>query len=248
MKRFNFPSYFFSVLLVLLIWLPGLVSAGSFSVTPLRVELSQSEPTRIINLQNLEAKPVTVQLHISAWSHKDGSDHFTPTRDVIVTPQIFHLKANSLQIVRAGLIRPADTDEELSYRLFIEEIPDPPAADFRGAQLALKISLPVFVGPGKTAKPNLEFQSTLQSDGNLKMKIINTGKAHTQIQNIALFSEEKSEQSFARHEKPLYVLPGQERNILLKTNNRDLSSTERFFIRATTRNGQIASYASAGPP
>ena len=85
-------------------------------------------------------------------------------------------------------------------------------------------------------------------NGNLKMKIVNTGKSHSHIQNISLFSEEKSEHSFARHEKSIYVLPGQERNILLKTNNRDLSSTERFFIRATTRNGQIASYASAGPP
>ena len=246
MKRFI--GHFLSVFLVLLIWVPSLASAGSFSVTPLRMELSKSEPTRIINLQNLESKPVTVQLQILAWSHRDGTDHFTPTRDVIVTPQIFHLKANSLQIVRAGLIRQADTDEELSYRIFIEEIPEPPSVDFRGAQLALKISLPVFVTSEKISKPNLEFQSALQSDGKLKMRIMNKGKAHSQIQDISLFLEENSEKSFARHEKSLYVLPGQERNILLKINNHDLSSNESIFVRATTRNGQIVSYVSAGPP
>ena len=243
-----FSSNSLSVLLALLIWLPGLVSAGSFSVMPLKVELSKSEPTRIINLQNLESKPVTVQLQILAWSHKDGIDHFTSTRDVIVTPQIFHLKANSLQIIRAGLIRQVDTDEELAYRLFIEEIPEPPASDFKGAQLALKISLPVFVTSEKTTKPKLEFQSTLQSDGNLKMKIVNTGKSHSHIQNIALFSEEKNEQSFARHEKSIYVLPGQERNISIKIDKHDFSSNERFLIKATTRNGQVVSYASAGLP
>ena len=248
MNRFISPRGFFSVFWLLLIWIPGLVSAGSFSVTPLRVELSKSEPTRIINLQNLDPRPVTVQLQILAWSHRDGTDHFIPTRDVIVNPQIFHLKANSLQIVRAGLIRKADTDEELSYRLFIEEIPEPPTADFKGAQLALKISLPVFVASEKNAKPNLEFHSMLQNDGNLKMKIVNTGKAHTQIQAIDLFSDEKNEQRIARHEKSLYVLPGQERNVLLKINNHELSSVEKFFIRATTRDGKIVSYASAGPP
>jgi fimbrial chaperone protein len=248
MNRFTSPRGFLYVFWLLVIWIPGVVSAGSFSVTPLRVELSKSEPTRIINLQNLEPRPVTVQLQILAWSHRDGTDHFIPTRDVIVNPQIFHLKANSLQIVRAGLIRRADTDEELSYRLFIEEIPEPPTAEFKGAQLALKISLPVFIASEKNAKPNLEFHSMLQSDGNIKMKIVNTGRSHTHIQALDLFSDEKNEQSFARLEKSLYVLPGQERNVVLKIKNHDFYSAEKFFIRATTRNGQIVSYASAVPP
>jgi len=231
-----------------LICLSNFVHAGSFSVTPLRIELSKSESTRIINLQNLESKPVTVQLYVMAWSHKDGNDQYTPTRDLIVTPQIFHLRANSLQIIRAGLLRKPDVSEELSYRLFIEEIPEPPAADFKGVQIALKISLPIFVAPEKTSSSSLEFYTENQPDGKLKIKIVNTSQSHTQIQKIAIFKQEKDQKIIAVHEKSLYVLPGQERQILLKTDTRDFSANEKFFIRATTRTGQVNSYASAGPP
>ncbi len=233
---------------VLLIWAPQIVNAGSFSVTPLRVDLSKAESTRVINLHNLESKPVTVQLQILSWSHKDGTDHLTPTRDVIVTPQTFHLKANSLQIIRAGLLRKPDTNEELSYRLIIEEIPEPPSTDFTGAQLALKITLPVFVAPEKTSKPQLEFQSIVQADGKLKVRILNRGKVHTKIQQLVIFAEGKAEKILAKHEKSLYVLPGQERNILLKTEAYVLSDSDKLIIRVTSSNESMDFYASAGPP
>ena len=231
-----------------LICLPNFVHAGSFSVSPLRIELSKSESTRIINLQNLESKPVTVQLYVMAWSHKDGIDQYTPTRDVIVTPQVFHLRANGLQIIRTGLLRKPDVNEELSYRLFIEEIPEPPAADFKGVQLALKISLPIFLAPEKTSPHSLEFQTEIQADGKLKLTIVNSGQVHTQIQKIAVLAQENSEKFIAIHEKSLYVLPRQERHLLLKTDNHDFSSNEKFYIRATTRTGQVDSYAIAAPP
>jgi fimbrial chaperone protein len=236
------------LILLLLVWIPSLTHAGSFSVTPLRIELSKSETTRVINLQNLEDKPVTVQLQVMAWSHKDGKDQFTPTRDVIVTPQVFHLKANGLQIIRAGLLRKPDANDELAYRLFIEEIPAPPPADFKGAQLALKITLPVFISPEKTPSPKLEFQTAVEPDGRLKVKIVNRGQAHAQIQQMTVFAKDKSEKSLAIYEKSLYVLPGQERHLLLKTDARDLAGIDKFFISATTRHGPIESHASPGPP
>ncbi len=55
-------KWFLPVFAALLIWVPQLVNAGSLSVTPLRIDLSKAESTRVINLQNLESKPVTVQL------------------------------------------------------------------------------------------------------------------------------------------------------------------------------------------
>lgn len=246
MIRFLSEKIFIAALL--LVFLPNFTYAGSFSVTPLRIELSKSESTSIIHLQNIESKPVTVQLYVMAWSHKDGNDRYTPTRDVIVTPQIFHLRANGLQIIRAGLLKKPEVNEELSYRLFIEEIPDPSVADFKGVQLALKISLPIFVAPENRSQHNLEFQTEFQSDGKLKIKLFNSGKVHAQIQKIAVFSQENGGRNIAIHEKSVYVLPKQGRYILLKTDAHDFSGSERLFIRATTRTGQVDSYASAGPP
>ena len=236
------------LVLLLLVCMPSLTHAGSFSVTPLRIDLSRSETTRVINLHNLEDKPVTVQLQVMAWSHKDGKDQFTLTRDVIVTPQVFHLKANGLQIIRVGMLRKPDANDELAYRLFIEEIPAPPPADLKGAQLALKITLPVFIAPEKIPSPKIEFQTSVEPDGKLKVSIVNRGQAHAQIQQMTVFAKDKSEKSLASHEKSLYVLPGQERHLLLKTDVRDLAGIDKFFITATTRHGPIESHASAAPP
>lgn len=236
------------LILLALICMPALVYSGSLSVTPLRVELSKSESTRVINLQNLESKPVTVQLQVMAWSQKDGVDHFVPTRDVIVTPQVFQLNANSLQIIRAGLMRKPDVHEELSYRLFIEEIPEPPPPNFRGAQLALKVSLPVFITPEKTPIQKLEFQTSVQVDGKLKVTIVNHGQAHAQLQKMAIFAADKSEPSLVTFEKLLYVLPGQEKHVLLKSEARDLSVVKQFFISAITRHGPVESHVSTGSP
>lgn len=246
MIRFLSEKIFIAALL--LVFLPNFTYAGSFSVTPLRIELSKSESTSIIHLQNIESKPVTVQLYVMAWSHKDGNDRYTPTRDVIVTPQIFHLRANGLQIIRAGLLKKPEVNEELSYRLFIEEIPEPPAADFKGVQLALKISLPIFVAPENKSQPDLAFHAEAQSDGKIKIKIFNAGQVHAQIQKIAVFSPKNGERHIANHEKSVYVLPRQERHILLKADAHDFSGNERLIIRAITRTGQVDSYASAGPP
>jgi fimbrial chaperone protein len=236
------------LLIVFLIWGPQLVNAGSFSVMPTKIDLSKAESTHAINLHNLESKPVTVQLQILAWSHKDGTDQLTPTRDVIVTPQVFHLKANGLQIIRAGLLRKPDTNEELSYRLIIEEIPEPPSADFTGAQIALKISLPVFVRPEIISKPQLEFQYFLQNYEKIKIKILNRGKVHTQIQNFFIFEEGKEKNILAKHEKPLYVLPGQERNIFLKTEAMLLPIADKLISRAKTSGESMDFYVSAGSP
>lgn len=245
---FFMPCRFECLVLLLLLWVPYLTHAGSFSVTPLRIELSKPETTRIINLQNLEDKPVTVQLQVMAWSHKDGVDKLIPTRDLIVTPQVFHLKANGLQIIRTGLLRKPDSEEELSYRLIIEEIPAPPPADFKGAQLALRVTLPIFISPEKTPSPKLEFQTAVEPDGKLKVRIVNRGQAHAQIQQMTVFAKDKPEKILASHEKSIYVLPGQERHLLLKTDVRDLAGIDKFFISAITRHGPIESHASAGPP
>ena len=241
-------NYLLPLFAVLLIWAPQIVNAGSFSVTPLRIDLSKAESTRVINLHNLESKPVTVQLQILSWSHKDGTDQLMPTRDIIVTPQIFHLKANSLQIIRAGLLRKPDTNEELSYRLIIEEIPEPPSAEFTGAQLALKLNLPVFVAPEQTSKPQLEFQSHVQADGKLKLRIVNLGKVHTKIQQFVIFAEAKADKILAKHDKSLYVLPGQARNLALKTEAHVFSDSDKLIVRATSSNESMDFYASAGPP
>ncbi len=87
-----------------------------------------------------------------AWAQKDGKDQLTPTRELIATPPIFNLKAGTTQLIRIGMLRKVDLEKELIYRLILEEIPPPPAPDFKGLQVALRIGLPVFIKPDTSAQ------------------------------------------------------------------------------------------------
>jgi hypothetical protein len=88
----------------------------------------------------------------------------------------------------------------------------------------------------------------VEAGGKLKVRILNQGKVHTKVQQFFIFAEGKAEKILAKYEKPLYVLPGQGRNILLKTEDRDFFGSDKLIVRATSSNESMDFYASAGPP
>ena len=88
----------------------------------------------------------------------------------------------------------------------------------------------------------------MEADGKLRVRILNQGKVHTKIQQFVIFEEGKAEKILAKYEKPLYVLPGQARNIFLKTEARVFSGADKLIVRATSSNESMDFYASAGPP
>ena len=63
---------------------PAPALAGTFSISPLRVELSSRVQTGALKISNQEETPVVVQAEAVLWEQTDGSDRLTPTRDVLV--------------------------------------------------------------------------------------------------------------------------------------------------------------------
>jgi len=128
--------------------------AGSFSVNPVRVELSAQRSSAVVQVENTGSSEVTVEARTFAWAQPDGKDQLSTTREVIVTPQVFRLKAGATQLLRIGALRKPDQSKEMPYRLVLEEIPPPPAPDVKGLQVALRISIPVFLHPPKSRQIN----------------------------------------------------------------------------------------------
>src|SRR5262245_10806237 len=78
--------------------------AGTFSISPVRVELSAQQRTEALTVRNESAdREVVVQAQAFEWTQRDGQDSLTETRDVIVTPPVFTLAANAQQIVRVAV-------------------------------------------------------------------------------------------------------------------------------------------------
>jgi fimbrial chaperone protein len=249
-----------AALSVLLMSLPVESRAGSFHVSPVRVELSSQEKSSVLRVENNGQTTVTIQLHVVAWAQKDGKDLLTPTRELIATPPIFNLKPGATQLIRIGMLRKVDPEKELSYRLILEEIPPPPAPDFKGLQVALRIGLPVFIKPDTSAQQQLKFAIERLDAGSLWLTMTNQGLAHTQLFGLKLYPEAKADSVLATHDASLYLLPGQERRLLLKQIapiglidptvllNAAPTDVGRVLIKAQTRAGLVESYATIVSP
>lgn len=229
--------------LLLCLCLPDISHAGSFHVTPVKVMLSSETTTYVLKVENSGAANVTLQLKTLAWSQQAGRDQLQPTREVLVTPPLFNLKSGATQIVRVGLMRKPDTNRELSYRLLLEEIPPPPAADFKGVQVALRIGIPIFVTPLSAAKQNLSFTALHAPDGQLRLAVANRGLAHAQITGLTLHLSKPEDSLVASYLSPAYVLPGQERELILKPEKALPATDTRLAVRAQTSYGLVESYA-----
>jgi fimbrial chaperone protein len=186
-------------------------------VSPVRATLSANQKIETITVRNTGTEPMSVQLEVMSWSQQDGEDVFTATREVLANPPIFTVPPGGSQLIRAGLRRAPDARRELTYRIFLQELPPPPSPDFNGAKMLMRVSLPVFVLPEVAAQPALRWQAARTSDGALKISLTNIGNAHVQIANFSL-SLPGSAQPWITQQSSTYVLHGQSRDWILPAN------------------------------
>ena len=187
-------------------WLPP-ASAGSFTISPLRVDLSQATPAAALTVRNEEDVEVVIQVETLQWSQADGQDALGPTRDLVASPLVFTLPPNGTQLVRVALRRAPDERRELSYRLVVQEVPPPPSPGFTGLQVALRMSLPVFVAATAPSAPGLQWSVTRDADGALTVTANNAGASHARVLG---FSVAPATGTAPALEQPVatYLLPG----------------------------------------
>ncbi len=193
-----------------------LTQAANFTVTPVRVELSQQRPSAALTVKNeMTDESVVVELRTMAWTQNGGEDVYAPAQDLLATPPIFTLAPGATQVIRVGLRHPPTDDREVCFRLFLREVPPPPKPGFAGVQIALEMRLPVFAKPRTPAAPQLKWRAETQPDGALALTVSNEGTAHAQVANLVVTAA-GTERPVATHPEFAYVLPGQTRRLLLQ--------------------------------
>ena len=181
--------------------------AATFNVSPIRVGLSAQRPIVPLSVRNGGDEPLVVQVQVVRWSQKDGEDVYESTPDILATPPIVTVPAHGTQIVRVGLRRGVDPERELSYRVYLAEVPAPPATDTTRVHVALRIGLPVFVSSPAVHKPALAWNVVHSADGAATLRVKNEGTAHAQVANVRVLSS-ADRQPLARYSTPAYLLPG----------------------------------------
>lgn len=223
-------------LLALAAFGPGSASAGSFSVNPVRVTLTGGQTVGALTVLNNGDEPTVVQLEVVNWSQRDGNDVYWQTKEILATPPIFTVPPGGSQIVRVGLRRPPDAQRELAYRLFLQEVPPPPKPGFQGLQVALRLSIPVFVVPTALVKPALQWQAFRAGAGDIKVRATNTGTAHVQLANFTLSASGGA--GLGTQQAAAYLLPGQSRDWTIK---KDAAAGSALHVVAQTDGGDMQS-------
>lgn len=185
---------------------PALSSAGSFTVSPVRVELSPAKPLSSVTITNDGDEPVKLEVEGKVWTQKDGADDYQDTRELIVTPPVITLAAKASQIIRLGLRRSADPNNELAYRLFITEIRPQVKTEGTGVTMNLRLSVPIFVKPTAAANPKLVWTANKTAAGELLLRANNTGNIHMQVANMKLNA---GADLVGKVDSAAYLLPGQ---------------------------------------
>jgi fimbrial chaperone protein len=192
--------------------------AGSFSITPLRVDFGSGFAPVALTVRNEDSAPVVIQVEGLGWSQPSGQDSLEPTRDLLVSPAVFTVPPGGSQLVRVALRREQDATHELSYRLILQEVPPATQPGFTGLQVALRMSVPVFVTPRAPAGPQLDWQLKRDADGRVTVAVRNGGNAHERVRRFTVTTPDGAATLF---EQPAmtYVLPGAERQWTIDDKN-----------------------------
>ena len=214
--------------------------AGTFTISPLRVDFADATGMAVLTVRNEDAKPVVVQTQGLAWSQEAGQDALTPSRDLLISPAVFTLQPGGSQLVRVALRRNVDPARELTYRLLLQEVPQAASPDFNGLQIVLRLSVPVFVEPLAPATPQIAWVATRGDDGKLSLSARNDGSAHARIHRFSVKTADGATTVLDQPELS-YVLPGSSRHWTFDDNN-----NTRPNAQSTTGPGMAGPYRLEG--
>ncbi|HEY0012565.1 MAG TPA: fimbria/pilus periplasmic chaperone [Allosphingosinicella sp.] len=184
---------------------PGAAQAGSLSVDPIRLEITQGRRTATLRVRNQEQAPVTIRAYALAWSQVDGEDRYEDSSAVIVSPPIFTIPAGGTQLIRVGLRTPSA--DARAFRLMVEEVPQ--ASPGGGVQVALRLNLPLFAMMNAGTAAELGWAASRGADGRWTVEAVNNGAHYVRVEPAA--AEAATGVDFDNAANLGVVLPGSRR-------------------------------------
>jgi len=173
----------FIVFLLLIVLFPSEGLPINFSINPIRIFFDGTKKTDILTVKNESQKIVALQINALAWTQDEkGENVYSPTEDILFFPKLVEIKPGEEKIIRIGS-RVARSDAEKTYRLFIEEIPDNSQLDTTSVKILMKVGVPIFIPPLKTAASGVIEHIEL-ARGSLRVGIKNQGNTHFIIKSM----------------------------------------------------------------
>lgn len=167
--------------------LTGPSSAASLRVAPVVLDLRTPTAASTIRIWNDARRPINVQIRVFRWVQRNGEDAYEQTNEVVASPPITTLRPGGENLVRVIRTSKRPIDGEESYRLVVDELPDPSRRQASTVTLVVRHSIPVFFA--NPDAPGAEPSWTVEPRrGGVVVTVRNTGSMRLKISNLAINS------------------------------------------------------------
>ena len=190
-----------------LLYAPLSAGAANLRVTPVIIEPLAGSRAAAITLTNEEQHPMRAQIRVLRWSQENGQDVLSPTQDVVASPPFATLEPNEQYLIRLVRVAKLAPRGEESYRVLIDEVPNPADARSDAVTLVLRQSIPAFFSDEPRRAPKVDWNFA-QDGSQLWLTGRNTGDRRIRLSDIDLTANGAS--LYQRAGLFGYVLPGAE--------------------------------------
>ena len=169
-----------------LLWLAsiGSAQAASLQVAPVLVEAVGPALSSSLTLRNSGAHPVNAQIRVFRWTQADGQERLEPTQDVVASPPAATLRAGGEYLVRIVRVAKRPVEGEESYRLLVDELPDPARQANGAVHMVLRQSIPVFFAAPTRSGPGIAWSVT--TGGRTSLVARNAGERRLRLSDLVL--------------------------------------------------------------
>jgi len=241
-------------------------AAAQVMINPVLIELGQRQKIVAVSvtLSPSAKAPMRLQAEVLRWSQDlQGRTVNDSTDDLLVTPPIADLKPGVTQMFRLMLRGPRPAQEELAYRLILEDVGEPvPGSDGAPAMainFRMRYDLPVFIAPAESLQtalrwkfcpndalsklPALHGKPPAGGDSEVCVRVNNAGNRRVKVQNLTLAGN--GWQHSVPFKEGINVLSGAEREwrIPLQAGQTGaLQSVQVFTARGETIDAQAGGF------
>ena len=160
-------------------------NAASLRVAPTNLELIAPDSAAVLNLTNDGDHPINVQVRVFKWSQVNGVEQLEPTTDVVASPPSTKMGPHAEYVVRVVRTSKAAVRKENTYRVIVDELPDPSRAKAGTVTLIMRHSVPVFFRNADAKAPDVSWNLTRQG-GSLLLTGKNNGDSRFRLSNVTL--------------------------------------------------------------
>jgi fimbrial chaperone protein len=159
--------------------------AASLQVAPVSIEVPAPAAAAIIKLRNEGKSPLNAQIRVFRWVQKNGQDRLEATDNLVASPPIATLAPNADYTVRLVRVRKQPVSSGESYRLLVDELPDPATRRNRVVTFLVRYSIPVFFYPSDAAEAKITW-SVERQHGRIYVSAKNFGDRHVRVSALKL--------------------------------------------------------------